>query len=131
MQACYHGAGTLCLFFLGLDSDPSGPLVATATAGLGERSSFLPRAAMTASVGGREGRREENTIIVYEDVCVFSLLALMPLATNGGLQWEATEPASKQLTKPSKLWELLKASGKHTICPLHLGPLISESQAEA
>ena len=37
---------------------------------------------------------------------------------------------SKQLTQPSKL-RLLKPSGKHDVCPLHLGRLTSDSQAEA
>lgn len=68
----------------GLTLIPSGPLVATATAGLGERSSFLPRSAMTASFGGREGRNEENMIRACEDVHMLSLLALMPVGTNGG-----------------------------------------------
>lgn len=83
VQACCHGAGSLCLCFLGLDSDHFWQRGRRCYSWSTERSSFLTRATMTASVGGREGRREEYMMRACEGVCT-RLLALMPVGAGGG-----------------------------------------------
>ena len=64
VHACFHEAGSLCLFMPGLDCDhfwpPGGHYYRRST----ESCSFLPRAAVTASVGGRErgGKCDEESM---------------------------------------------------------------------
>lgn len=78
VQACASSCQGLTLITFG-------PLMATAIVGPQRGGLFLPRDSMTASVGERERRKEENMRRACDGVCVcVSLLALMLVGTYGG-----------------------------------------------
>lgn len=74
MQACASSCQGLTLITFG-------PLMATAIAGPQRGGLFLPRDSMTASVGERERRKEENMRRACDGVCVCVCLQYILMKT--------------------------------------------------
>lgn len=84
VQACCHGAGSLCLFFLGLDSDHFWPPGGCCYSWSMGEELFSPQSCHDSFCWGKR-REKEGKYDESMSRCVYiSLLALMPMDTNGG-----------------------------------------------